>query len=443
MCIFFAVIAAISIPLTSTNKYEFPTYRIILDPGHGGVAMRPTDIHGDRFDPVTGRYLDMFREGASLGRLHERDIVYSIVKKAEKLLKLCAPYGNNRAFDEILDKYAAEVPDRINLITYVSRDSSINEEIAETMEDPNAGYRLFDYPGKDGSLQPGRLSKMNSLKPHLVVSIHLAEYGPREYKGMSPVIAAPYSVLDLGRRYLNGERGVRKAIGSRIIDDWFCQGSDRSNFQWFLNDVSMYFTGYSLKRGTEEPDEFRGYRYNMVDWGYRDFDGWEYIGRNHPANTRYAKRVKEFVPDGIYWVREGSKYEKFRREGGPEGFGGDNAYASYEIIRYMLYSLYKNSNRRIRHRAGKSYVNVWIIPLQVNAINAYLELGYLRRAADRHIMTRRQDDIAEGLAVGVYSLFSGMKLKTDDFPEIPRGKRIDLERYRVSDDRTYFDAVVE
>lgn len=432
-----------TIAIGEIEQYDFPTFRVVLDPGHGGVAKRPISMHGDRYDAISEGYLDIFKEGAALGRLRERDIVYSIVKKAERYLRLCAPNGDNNSFYEILKQYTDEEPERINILTLVSRKRNITEDEAETLRDPNGPYRLFDYPGEDGSIRDGRLSKMNAFRPHLIVSLHLAEYGPREYRGMSPVVAAPYSFLEMGLRYLKGDRGVKDEISRGVLEDWFCEGVDRSNFQWFLNDVSLYYTGYSLKKNSNEADMFRGYRYNMVDWRYRDFDGWEYIARGHPSNTRYARSVQDFVPDGKFWARERSRYEKYRREGGREGFGGDNAFASYEIIRYILYTLYRGSGRRIRYRAGKSYINVWIIPLQVNAINAYLELGYLRRPLDRHIMTERQDEIARGVAVGVYSLFAGLQLKKDDFSPMPKGKRIDLDRYRMSNDSTYFDAVVE
>jgi hypothetical protein len=124
-----------------------------------------------------------------------------------------------------------------------------------------------------------------------------------------------------------------------------------------------------------------------------------------------------------------------------EGFGGDNAYASYEIIRYILYSLKKNAGRGDDLTQGKPYVSIWTLPVYLNAINAYFELGYLRRKADRKIFLENQNEIAEGIAVGVYSLLAGIDIHKDDFTHTPKGKRIDLERYDVSSEKSYFDAV--
>jgi len=440
--IIFGALLLVCCPI-QINEFEFPVFRVIIDPGHGGVGRRPIEKHGDRYDSISGKYLDLFKEGASLRGLYERDIVYNIAKKTEKYLELCKPGGDNYAFYQLIRQYTDEDPDRINIVTYSSRKKSITEEQADTMQDPNAEYRLFDYPGPDGNIQQGRLSTMNQIKPHMIVSLHLAEYGPNDYHGISPVIAVPYSLLYKGFRYLKGDRWIKSDMERAIIDNWFCEDSYRSSFQWFLNDVSLYFTSFPLKKNLSASNDFKGYRYNMINWKYKDFNGWEYVAKSHPVNTRYAKDINEFVPDGKFWVREQSVYEKYRREGGTEGFGGDNAYASYEIIRYILYTLYNRSNRQIRQKAGKSYNNVWIVPLHVNAINVFLELGYLRRSKDRYIMIHKQDEIAQGIAVGIYSLFAGLKMKNEDFNYLPRGKKIDLEKYQMSDEKTYFDNVIE
>jgi len=45
--------------------------------------------------------------------------------------------------------------------------------------------------------------------------------------------------------------------------------------------------------------------------------------------------------------------------------------------------------------------------------------------------------------VGIYSLLVGMELPSSNFRYRPRGKRIDLDKYNVSDMNTYFDLVVK
>ena len=79
------------------------------------------------------------------------------------------------------------------------------------------------------------------------------------------------------------------------------------------------------------------------------------------------------------------------------------------------------------------------MPLYLNAVTAFMELGYFNRPHFRHILTSRQDEIAEGVAVGVYSLLAGMEVRGGQRGATPRGKRIDLDKYRDSNKESYFD----
>ncbi|OHD63794.1 MAG: hypothetical protein A2176_14670 [Spirochaetes bacterium RBG_13_51_14] len=425
-----------------TNRNEFPTYRVVLDPGHGGVALHPMSVHGDRYETIFRRYLDYYKEGAARGALREPVIVYSIARKVEKILKLLTPGRNNTKFYQMLERYADGAPRKIYLITSLSRDRSISENEADIMDDPNANYRMFDYPDLDGRIRPGRISRINEGKPHLVVSLHLADAGPQDFEGMSPVITPPYRFLHEGLRYLQMKQKEKKFYTSSPYRDWFVEETTRSDFSWFLNDVSLYFTGYPLMKNKQtDRRNFKGYRYNMVTWSYADSPGWEHAARYHIPSSRYASSVKDFVPDGRFWDRERSMYEGFRRDGGEEGFGGDNAYASYEIIRYVCNSLNLHGNDYRTQKPGKSYISVWIMPLHVNAINAFIELGYLNRSRDRYLLTKKQDEIAEGIAVGIFSLLAGLEVKDKKFRYMPRGKAIDFRKYGISEDENYFNTV--
>lgn len=425
------------------QEYEAPVYRVILDPGHGGIAKHPMSVHGDRYDTIRGRYLETFKEGASRRSLHEHILVYDIARRAERLLSDLAPGGNAKRFFRVLRKYTNRAPRTIYIETGMSRGKSITEEEADLVEDPNASYRLFDYPDASGSMQKGRISRINQTRPHLVVSLHMAAAGPRDYEGMNPVIIPPHGLLQKGFEYLRGERDDSAFFRRSPYRDWFIEDTSRSDFSWFLNDTSLYFTGYPLRRNREtDITRFRGYRYNMVDWSYADDRGWEHAARHNIRSSRYARRVDNFVPEGRFWDRERSTCENFRRDGGEEGFGGDNAYAAYEIIRYICYSLHLSDDDHPTQKPGKSYVSVWIMPLHLNAVNAFIELGYLNRKRDRHLFTKRRNEIAEGIAVGIYSLCAGLEVKEGDYKYAPRGKRIDFGRYRLSDGSNYFDAVV-
>lgn len=425
-------------------KYEFRTFRVVLDPGHGGTGRSPMSIHGDRYDSISGRYLDFFKEGASRGDLHEHAIVYSIAKKTDRYLRLLAPGGDNARFYRILEKYTDEIPERINIISYMSRGKSVADSEIDSREDPNAPFRLFDFPAADCVRRPGRLSRINAVKPHLVVSLHLAESAPRDYEGMNPVVTPPYDFLNKGMQYLQGKIPNKNFFYKSRYRDWFTESMNRSDFDWFLNDVSLYFSGYPLSKNREiDRGGFKGYRNNMVQWAYADDPGWEYFARYHIPFTRYAQNIANLAPEGKFWDRERSSYERYRRDGGEEGFGGDNAYASYEIVRYMLYSLFLHGDDNRAQKPGKSYLSVWIVPLHINAISAFIELGYLNRARDRYLLTRKQDEIAEGIAVGIYSLFSGLAIKSDKFKHLPRGIKLDLDKYKNDEDESYFKKVAD
>ncbi len=435
----FAVFAFLLVP-ESVVRREFPGYRVVLDPGHGGMSLPGYSRHGDRYDLLSGAYLQPFKEGASWGAIEEHEVVYEIAKKAASLLALCGEGGDFATFSRLLERYAIEAPERITVDVSLSRgDSRDRDEIRRRM-DPNAEFRLFDYPGPDGSLRPGRISRINAVRPHLVVCLHVARSGSPYFRGMNPVIAPPFGFLYQGLRVLRGEKPGRRFFSSSPFAEWFDESNERTGYEWFLNDSMLYFSGFPLDaRRRVDTAEFKGYRYNMVDWRYRDDPGWEAVARHHPAYTPYSASPSTISLTGRYWNRERSEFERFRRDGGEEGYGGDNHYASAEIIRYILMSLRLKGIHHPDQRLSRPYVSVWHMPLYLNAVTAFMELGYFNRPQYRYILTSRQDAIAEGIAVGVYSLLAGMKTR-DDGPQPPRGKRIDLGKYSRSNEGNYFDA---
>jgi hypothetical protein len=425
------------------NKQEFPQFRVVIDPGHGGISMHPMDMHGDRYDSISKQYLDNFRDGAAIYNLKEHEIVYSIAAKVEKLIKLCAEDGDYYKFAEILKKYTDEQPQRIIISYMMSRGPSVKEKDAEKMEDPNSEYRIFDYPDKQGKIKLGRLSIINSFKPQLVVSLHLAGFASADFTAMNPVLLPPYSFLQNGLLLLKKKISNRFYFGSPY-DDWFEESNKRSSFEWFLNDVSLYYNSYPLNKNLKtEKGNFKGYRYNMISWKYRDSEGWEKFAQTHPTFTKYSESYEDITPTGKFWDREKSIYEDYRRSGGYEGFGGDNAYASYELVRYMLYAMNLKGYNSRSHIPGKPYISIWIVPHHINAVSSFIELGYLNRAQDRYMLLNKQNELAEGIAVGIYSMLTGLKLKNDKFKHKPKGLKIDFEKYKMSENKTYFEDVVE
>lgn len=439
------LLAVLILPIGS-NRREFPEYLIVLDPGHGGLSLQPREIHGDRYDPISGEYLDDFKDGASYRKLEEHAIVYRIARKAKKLLNLCSTDGDYQKFFQILRRYTDSSPVRIIINPHMSRGDSTDSDAIRNRRDPNGEFRLFDFPDENGIMQAGRISRINALKPQLVVTIHVAARGPGDYRGLNPIIVPPYKMLFKGLRYLREEITSRKFLYNSKYGDWFSESSRRSDFHWFLKDVSAYFTGHTIREDNSiNIEDFRGYRHNMVGWQYRDHWGWEYIAQYHPAGTRYAQSYRTFTPNGKFWKRERSIFERYRRDGGIEGYGGDNYYASAEIIRYILLSLSLKKKGRLHkdEKLTKPYISIWSVPIHINAISAFIELGYLRVRSHRRMLTKRQNEIAEGIAVGIYSLLAGLELKEFNFKYQPKGKSIDLKKYYFPNEENYFTIVTD
>ena len=425
------------------EQYEFPVYRVVIDPGHGGVYNENRDKHGDKYDLVTAKYLKYFAEGANMKGYYERDIVFNISTRVIHYLDMCAPDGDFEQFRKILERYTDNNIRRVYIDTIISRDDSIPFNLASREEDPNAPYRLYDYPDSDGDIKQGRISKINSFKPHLVVSLHLAKSAPSDYKGMNGIIVPPYNVLKKG--FINLRNGGKEKINDYgVLKSWFKESKAIPFRLAYFRDCSQYFTGYSLKKNYSiDYRDFNGYKYNMVSWIYNDPPDWYITARDHKPHTRYSDDFMTFRDEGKFWDRERSLYETYRRGDSFKNFGGDNWFATYEIIKFILHSL---DNRGVNGRdkiPGKPFVSTWSIPLLVNAISAYIELGYLDRKWDREVLLHRQEEMAEGVAVGVYSLLAGLGEIKGDFRYKPSGKNLDFEKYKMADDKTYFDIVTE
>jgi hypothetical protein len=194
-----------------------------------------------------------------------------------------------------------------------------------------------------------------------------------------------------------------------------------------ISDTATYFTGFRAFT-----HKFIGLRYLMVTWRY---------------NTSSL-----FTSFTLFFMRENSIYENYRRAGGPEGYGGDNFYSSEELIRYIRSALWDDLKTTNSYYAAKTnaqeyagphaspFVSDWAIPLHVNAITAYVELGYLSNIKDRKLLKEKQQLIAESVAVGIYSLLAGLNPKKVEGVEAPRGAAIDFAKYgRDKNSNGYFN----
>ena len=239
---------------------------------------------------------------------------------------------------------------------------------------------------------------------------------------------------------------IRRKFFSSPYASWMAANSSRTHFQWFLCDAWIYFTGYWSKKDGLSADKrkFRGYRHNMMHWAYADGDGWVETARNHPPNTAFSNNLKNFVPEGPFWEREKDVPERWRRTEGEEGYGGDNLYASEELLRYVRKGMIVNkvNSKKRAPQILNPYMSTWSVPTYLNAISAYLELGFLDNKYDRERLIKHKQVYAESLAVGIYSLFYSLEQKKNSKDKLsPKGKRINYEKYENYNGENYFKKV--
>ncbi|HRP70956.1 MAG TPA: N-acetylmuramoyl-L-alanine amidase, partial [Turneriella sp.] len=178
-------------------------YRVVIDPGHGGRDLIPHTLYGDKFDRRQGVYLDKFREGARARGVWEFEVMYDIATKVKVLLDKTTTSEGKRDFKKILQKYGRLKANEVNPIeAYISREGGYIENYFENREDPNARFRLYDYPNyKTGEIEPGTISRINALTPELVITLHLTHTEAPVQGGMATVITPGYQTYKTALAY--------------------------------------------------------------------------------------------------------------------------------------------------------------------------------------------------------------------------------------------------
>ncbi|MDH4261971.1 MAG: N-acetylmuramoyl-L-alanine amidase [Spirochaetia bacterium] len=434
--------------LVSNKLYGF---RVVLDPGHGGRYIEPNSVYGDKYEPDKASFLEGYRPGASVSGLNENEDVYEISLIVKEFLDLTLTEKGRYTFYQILKKYDSSAKPPVEPIeALISRKSGYRSRYWEIDYDINRDYRLYDHEDllSHESVE-GVISRINALKPDLVVSIHLTGGNPGRNGGMAAVITPSYNVFYNAIDYVKADEqkrnSIRESFSNGAYGKWFISHHGRSAFEWFLCDAWIYYTGYWSVVDGLNPDleKFRGFRHNMVTWSYRD----ESLLNNSSMNNPYISKnahLKYFKPGGKFWEREKSTPENWRREGGLEGYGGDNLYASQEILRFIRKGLLVNYvyNSRNLPEIVTPYISTWSVPTYVNAVSAFLELAYLDNKYDFNRILKYKKIHAEAIAVGIYSLLQGTKIsESAKVKMMPWGNSIDFTKYKTYNNSNYFDIV--
>ncbi len=442
-----AVAALVILSALLASGSRVPSYVVVIDPGHGGTGKKEPD---DKWDALSGKYLQHFAPGTKHQNHYEHRIALDLAKRTEAYLAWTRAAADWPKFVALLREFsdASDFP-RIAFQTQLSRRNGWDERgVPRTRPEVNAPYRLYDFPSEKAStMRPGRISWMNAQHPYLILSIHLNPAGKGSAGGMAAVLAPGYETFNLLREISLGNRKSAEFEALPWKNGWLITDGGWTRFEAARSDAWVYFNGYRAKKnGGPWAEQFRGYRHNMMTWRYADPAGWERTARAHPPGP-YAVEHRNFRPTGNFWNRERGRAEYWRREGGELGYGGDNHYASDELLRFVQYGARRM--RPARRRPGamgeilKPFVSTYSLPTYVNAINAYLEIAHINRPRDLSLVTDDADVVARSLAVGVYSLFSGMQLRAQAGPYTPRGKPIDFARYEKLAGGNYFKVVTD
>lgn len=421
-------------------------YRVVLDPGHGGRDMIPHTLYGDKYDRRLGVYLDKFREGARHKGVWEFEVMHDIAAKAKALLDLTQTAEGKEKFRKILAKYGKAPASPESIEAFISRPAGYTENYFDNRDDVNAPFRLYDYPDqKTGAIQPGTISRINAVEPELVITLHLTHTESPSVGAMATVITPGYKTYELAQRYAknSGGRGsIRDRLARSAWSHWFISDDRYKPFPSFMADAFIYYIGFWCKPDGISTDykKFRGYRHNLVQWSYADSD--QIVESLYgQKGERYATTLSAFEPKGPFWEREKAEPEDWRREGGPEGFGGDNHYAGMEVLRFTRKAFVVNGfdTPATAPKILKPYISTWAVPTYVNAIAAFVELAHTTSKRDHLRMAKYRHVYAEAVAVSAYSLLYGLDMKASS--GFPKGEAVDLGRYQNLAGGNYFKRV--
>lgn len=398
------------------DKYK--TYKVVLDPGHGGKSQKINPTEGDHWDFKTQKFLTRYNFGAYHGDEIEHKIVLEICQKAYNLLRNANTDEGWRDFSKILSYYGVKRPEeyrRINFDISLTRDRSYESPEHSGEVNVNKHFRLFDSPDSfdeknnpSSVLHPGRMSKINAMTPELVLCVHINSSTNTAMRGQASVIIPDYHVFDFVKT-IKLRLGVKKALTYFWVLSWFYpQNQVLANLSRLINDCETYFTG----RRADNKSQI-GKRWQMVMWRYDKDDEYDNLFNYKDGDS--------------YWKRERSDYETMRRDGGIIGAGGDNFYASEELIKFVRLALWQDyidtagaslkdvseikSPGEYLGAHGEPFISDWALPQLVNAVTAYIELGYIENENDRKLLVEKKDIIARSLAVSVYSLTEGYEPK--------------------------------
>ena len=440
-------------PSPSPSPVPVPEYTVIVDAGHGGAIVHRKD---DRWDPISRKYLTGYLPGTRYTKYTEHDLMLLLAKRVHHYLMLTQTDAGWKEFEKLLRTFSTQEKFvRIKFDSHLSRtDGWKDRSLPASHPDVNAPYRLYDYPDrKTGRIQKGRISRINDLEPYLVLSLHLNPAPPGHSGGMAAVLAPGWKTFNLLRQISLKQKPASAFYKLPWADHWLGTEPGWNKLEAARADAWVYMNGYwSNKSGTapwyKKP---RGFRHNLFQWRYADPPGWEKTALKERKSTGpYSMIYSKWRPEGKFWEREQGKAEYWRREAAVSGsginYGGDNHLASNELMRFIQYGVRMQvPEKRAANKLGPildPFVSTYTLPTYTNAVVAFLEVGHLNVWRDRRMVIDQREEVARSLAVGIYSLFTGLELKKPGYgPYLPRGRKLDFQKYETLPQGNYFKIV--
>lgn len=427
---------------------ETRTYTIVIDPGHGGA---PSIRKVDKWDRVTNRFLSRYLYGGIYKNHHEHNLVLPLAKSVVHYLELTNSKKGWIEFQKILSVFSnAKKFKHLRFNTHITRNHSYNHfHFAKKDPRNHEPYLLYDYPDNlhSGRMKPGRISRINQWQPHLVVALHTTPAAPGKPGGMGAVLAPGFRTFNLIRQISLKKRALSQFNKSLWADKWLVTDPGWTRFDAAKSDAWVYFHGFKTKKSRHLEiweQKNRGIRYNMVQWRYADPPGWEKLARLNQSGP-YSKKHCKFIANGRFWDREKGQPEAWRREIGYLKFGGDNHFATDQLMRFVQFGVRLQVEQLRTKNAIGPIVNPWVstfsLPTFTNAIVAYLEIAHTNRWKDRRLIVQYKEQTAKSLAAGIYALFESLDLKKNSAPYQPDSRIIDFNKYENWKYGNYFKIV--
>ncbi len=406
-----------------------PSFKVIINPAHGGKSATASQFDGDRYDPVIMGYTKDYKEAYNIGDISEFDVLLRLSKKIQERFDYTISSWGWKKFEALLKKYGKFSEYKaIDVNSEITKEHNYKYYEKKNKKDVNEKFRLFDYrsSGVIKKNSNGILSLINKYKPEIVVNLDF-NYNSKDDKELFSINIPDILFFDyIKDKIINKDLNFEKY--QDIINNWYGKTKEEK-IRNVIIDTWIYFIGVIPdKSGFAPSDKFLGYGSNLLEWKNKDEKYVKHY-KNKDKYPQYNIDLKDFKEKGQFFKREKYKLERYKRVEGTHKIG-DNMYASEEILKYIFSILTLNNNKNIKRITKiKPVYRYNEIALYANSIVINVNLGSIFDKDIQEIYTKNLDEAADAICIGIYSICQGYSLKSDKGRYLPDGKPIDFKKY--------------